>query len=44
MEVIGQLHAPDTASRPTHCMGSWMGFRAGLNVWRKEKYFAAAGN
>jgi hypothetical protein len=24
-------------------MGSWTDFRVGLNVWRKEKYFALLG-
>jgi hypothetical protein len=47
MEVSGELHVP-AALRPgkkpgTHWIGGWVGPRAGLDFWRKEKSLAPTG-
>jgi hypothetical protein len=44
MEVSGQLYASATLPLekqppPTHCMGGWVGLRAGLDVVEKIKIF-----
>jgi hypothetical protein len=48
MEVVGQLHAlaalPPGERASSHWIGGWVGLRAGVEVWRREKSLAAYGN
>jgi hypothetical protein len=48
MEVSGQLHAPAALPKErapfAHCIGGWVGPRAGLDAVEKKKYLAPAEN
>jgi hypothetical protein len=37
MEVSGHLHAPYCVTPSIHCIGGWLGPRAGLDITEKSK-------